>query len=215
MENNPQNSENGAPEPQENGGEEEPPLQSSPNRFVTLTLFFEGSLAIVGLLGGHWSGIHWPSLAEPRLRPVLLGIGGGVGLFLLHLLLFFPGGEWNPFYRYIYKPFKEGLLTKLPEFSLEDIIFIAVMSGIGEEILFRGWIQTQLGIIVASVLFGLIHIWGKEGIGYGLYAVGMGFILGYLYQFTGTPGNLWAPVLAHAVNNFLGLYALQADYLPG
>jgi membrane protease YdiL (CAAX protease family) len=215
MESNPQNSENGDPGPQETEGNGKEPLQSSPDRFVTLTLLFEGSLAILGLLGGHWSGIHWPAQAEPRLRPVLLGIGGGVGLFFLHLLLFFPGGESNPFYRYIYKPFKEGLLTKLPEFSLEDIIFIAVMSGIGEEILFRGWIQTQLGIIVASVLFGLIHIWGKEGIGYGLYAVGMGFILGYLYQFTGTPGNLWAPVLAHAVNNFLGLYALQADYLPG
>ncbi len=209
------NSENGAPEPDEPDKEpDQPPLQTSSDRFVTLTVIFEGSLGVLGLLGGTWSGIHWPDLVRPGLRPILLGIGGGLGLFLMHLILFLPGGERNPFYRYIYKPFKEGLLSMLPDFSLEDMVFLAVMSGIGEEIFFRGWVQTQLGIVVASILFGVIHIWGKEGIGYGIYAIGMGFILGYLYHFTGSPGNLWAPVLAHSVNNFLGLYALRSDYLP-
>lgn len=187
------------------------PLEDAPDRFVTLTLFFEGSLALLGLLGGAWSGLQWKLLAQPALRPMLIGTGGGIALFFFHLILFFPGGDMNPFYRYIYKPFKESLLSRLPDFTIEDIIFIAIMSGIGEEILFRGWIQYELGIVVASILFGLIHIWGKEGIGYGLYAIGMGFVLGYLYNYT---GNLWAPVLAHTVNNFLGLFALQSDYLP-
>lgn len=194
------------------GDPEEPEsLEDAPDRFVTLTLFFEGSLALCGVLGAAWSGLNLSVLAEPKLRPILIGTGGGIGLFLMHLLLFFPGGDLNPFHRYVYKPFRENLLSRLPEFTVEDIVFIAIMSGIGEEILFRGWIQSQFGIVVASVLFGLIHIWGKEGIGYGLYAVGMGFVLGYLFEFT---GNLWAPTLAHAVNNFLGLYALESDYLP-
>lgn len=209
-------SENHEPPEEEHSEQENPEdldeLGTSSNRFVTLTLIFEGSLAVVGLVGGAWSGLAWGPRIKPMTQPILLGLGGGVALFLMHLLLFFPGGEMNPFYRYIYKPFKENLLSRLPEFSLEDIIFIAVMSGIGEEILFRGWIQTYMGIVTASILFGLIHIWGKEGIGYGVYAVGMGFILGYLYSYT---GNLWAPVLAHTVNNFLGLYALEAEYLPG
>lgn len=194
-------------------GQDSPESFEDPaSRFVTLTLFFEGGLALVGLLGGAWSGLNWALLARPSFGPILLGIAGGFGLFLAHLLLFFPLGDANPLYRYIYRPFKENLLARLPDLTLEDILFISVMSGIGEEILFRGWIQSQIGIVVASVLFGVIHIWGREGIGYGCYAVAIGFFLGFLYSYT---GNLWAPVLAHAVNNFLGLYAIQTDYLPG
>lgn len=203
------NGDGGSPEP---GEPEDPESAGNPaDRFVTLTLFFEGTLALIGLAGGAWSGLPWAAFVRPDLRSILIGAAGGVGLFLMHLILFFPGGERNPFYRYIYKPFRDNLLVRLPSFTVEDILFISIMSGLGEEILFRGWIQTQLGIVVASVLFGLIHIWGKEGIGYGIYAIGMGFLLGYLFQFT---GSLWAPVLAHTINNFIGLYALEADFLP-
>ncbi len=203
------NEEKTSPEPED---PEETESSGNPaDRFVTLTLFFEGTLALIGLAGGSWSGLAWSAYVRPDLRSIMIGTAGGIGLFLMHLALFFPGGERNPLYRHVYKPFRDNLLVRLPSFSFEDILFIAVMSGLGEEILFRGWIQTQLGIIVASVLFGLIHIWGKEGIGYGVYAIGMGFILGYLFQYT---GSLWAPVLAHTINNFIGLYALEADFLP-
>lgn len=198
--------------PSENGQPPELDPEDFRNRFVTMTLLFEACLALLGLVFGSWSNISWQPLVIVERRAILLGVGGGVGLFLTHLVLLYPGGDANPLYRYVFKPFKESLLTKIPSLHVEDMIFIAVLSGIGEEILFRGWLQTQFGIVVASVLFGLIHIWGKEGIGYGLYAIGMGFVLGYLFQYT---GSLWAPTLAHAINNFLGLLALEKDFMPG
>lgn len=195
----------------EPGPEPDPDPRSLANRFVTFTLLFEGTLAVVGWLGGTWSGVAWETLIDPGIRPLAIGLGGGVGLFVTHGLLLYPGGERNPLYRYVFRPFKEFILANLPRFTVEDILLIALMSGLAEEILFRGWLQTKLGIVVASVLFGLIHIWGREGIGYGLYAVGMGFVLGYLFQVT---GNLWTPVCAHAVNNFLGLLAFRHGWFP-
>lgn len=203
------------PEEPDNSDDNEPPEldeEQFRNQFVTMTLLFEACLALLGLVAGAWSGLAWQPMIELDRRSVLIGLAGGAGLFCTHLVVLYPGGEANPFYRYIFKPFKESLLTKIPSLHVEDMIFIAVLSGLGEEILFRGWLQTQFGIVIASVLFGLIHIWGKEGIGYGLYAIGMGFVLGYLFQYT---GSLWAPALAHALNNFLGLYALEKEFMPG
>ena len=58
----------------------------------------------------------------------------------------------------------------------------------------------------ASLLFGAAHVWGREAWPYGLYAAGMGGVLGGLLMVT---GSLWAPVLAHALNNLLGFQALR------
>lgn len=200
-------------EPEPGSGEPSPENEEDfRNRFVTMTLLFEACLALIGLVFGSWVELAWQPLVRLDLRALLIGTAGGVGLFFTHLILMYPGTDVNPIFRYVFKPFKESLLTKIPSLHVEDMVFIAILSGIGEEILFRGWLQTQFGIVVASVLFGLIHIWGKEGIGYGIYAIGMGFVLGYLFQYT---GSLWAPVMAHAVNNFLGLLALEKDFMPG
>lgn len=191
-------------------GEPPEPL-SDANRFVTLTLGLEGLLALVGLLGGAGSGISWRSMITLRPTPWILGLGGGTALAGINALLLLAGGPANPLYRWIFRPFRRALIDRLPPLSWEDIVLISVMSGLAEEILFRGWLQTSLGLIPASILFGLVHVWGREGIGYGLYATGLGAALGGLFALT---GNLWTPILAHAVNNLLGLGAVRLGWLP-
>ncbi len=181
------------------------------NRFVTLILGLEGLLGVVGLLGGVGSGIRWGPLVEFHPIPWIVGPAAGAGLAGLNALLLLAGGPSNPLYRWIFRPFRRALLNRLPPLSWEDIILISVMSGLAEEILFRGWLQTTLGLIPASILFGVVHVWGREGIGYGLYATGLGAVLGALFAWT---GNLWTPVLAHGVNNLLGLGAVRLGWLP-
>lgn len=175
--------------------------------FLSRLLALEGVLALVGLAAGVWSGVEWTAMASLSGRSLLLGGLGGLGLVGIHLILLFPGGARNPLYRFVFRPIWDAFLSRLPDFSLVAIALIAVASGGAEEIFFRGWLQTQTNIVVASVVFGLCHIWGKEGIPYGLYATGMGFALGVLFEHTGH--NLWAPALAHGINNFLGLLALK------
>ncbi|MFB6356983.1 MAG: lysostaphin resistance A-like protein [bacterium] len=201
-------------------GGEEPEFPEDPdpeikkqfaNQLTMTILILEGIVGLIGLGGIYGSELDWEVLFS--FEPFSIGVGliTGILMFLTHVILIFPGGEKNPLYRLIYRPFAEALLDKFKWFSLEDIVFVSVMSGLAEEILFRGWIQTELGIIVASVLFGLIHIWGEKGIPYGIYAIVMGFAFGGIYEYTGT---LWAPIIAHVINNVFGLLSIKLNLTP-
>ena len=101
--------------------------------------------------------------------------------------------------------------------SPAQVTVFAVTSSIGEELLFRGFLQQWLsdglftgpmsdwwGLIVASLIFGLIHV-GPERrtfLPWTIMAVVMGFVLGAIYLYT---GNVLAPVLCHFTINLLNL----------
>ncbi len=80
-----------------------------------------------------------------------------------------------------------------------DLVLVSVFSGVGEEALFRGAIQPELGIVVASLIFGLVHIGpDRRYLLWTLWAVLAGFLFGALFIAT---GGLLAPMLAHATHN--------------
>ncbi|WP_460636020.1 lysostaphin resistance A-like protein [Larkinella harenae] len=83
------------------------------------------------------------------------------------------------------------------------IVVIAILPGIGEEVLFRGLLQRKLAqwtgnahvaIWLAALIFSAIHV---QFYGFVPRAL-LGALFGYLYAWS---GNLWVPILAHAVNN--------------
>lgn len=90
---------------------------------------------------------------------------------------------------------------------LIGFIAIAVLPGIGEELLFRGVLQNSLqrwtknhhvAIWVAAFIFSAIHLQL-----FGLVPrMALGAIFGYLYYWS---GNLWYPIIAHATNNGLAV----------
>ena len=86
--------------------------------------------------------------------------------------------------------------------SVSGAFMVAAVSGISEEVFFRGVLQEQFGLIVASLIFGIAHVWRKNAIWYGLYAALVGGILGGVYAST---HNLWAPIVAHMLNNFIAI----------
>ncbi|EKO3863115.1 CPBP family intramembrane metalloprotease [Vibrio harveyi] len=144
--------------------------------------FFALLLAYPMLLGGE---------SKIRIKPALL-----VMIPLLSLL-----------------PVAVMLGALKPEFNLPSWWWLfalnnLVLTCVAEEALFRGFIQQslsrrfdwRLGLVVASILFGLAHFAGGPllmvfaglaGIGYGL-----------VFHFT---GRLWCAVLAHFVFNFCHL----------
>ena len=101
-----------------------------------------------------------------------------------------------------------GIMQSLLEMDhfgifLLNLLLIAVLPGIGEELLFRGILQKQLailfrnpiaGIWVAAILFSAAHF-QFEGF---LPRIALGLVLGYLYYWT---RNLWVPIFVHFLNN--------------
>ncbi|WP_263787341.1 CPBP family intramembrane glutamic endopeptidase [Salinibacter grassmerensis] len=177
--------------------------------FVWMGLLSEVALGLGGWGAGLWRGIDWGAQLRWAPDAVLWGVLAGCALVVLHLMLLRSGGTRNPLYRTIYRPLVRTLRPQLRGVRTLSLVLLALASGIGEEVLFRGWLQAEMGLVGASLLFGAAHVWGRDAVPYGLYAAGMGGLLGGLFTVT---GSLWAPVLAHAVNNLLGFLALREGW---
>lgn len=90
------------------------------------------------------------------------------------------------------------------------IFVIAVIPGVGEELLFRGFLQNILrrifkndhvAIWIAAILFSAIHF---QFYGF-IPRMLLGALFGYLYLWS---GNLLIPIIAHFINNSVSLIAL-------
>jgi membrane protease YdiL (CAAX protease family) len=95
-------------------------------------------------------------------------------------------------------------------YFLGSIVIIAVIPGIGEELLFRGFLQnilrkisknSHVAVWVTAFLFSAIHF---QFYGF-VPRMLLGALFGYLYLWS---GNLLVPIVAHFVNNFVSLLAL-------
>lgn len=84
-----------------------------------------------------------------------------------------------------------------------NMLMIAIIPAIGEEMLFRGLFQRLFGewfknnhvaIFLAAFLFSAVHL---QFYGF-LPRMMLGVMFGYMYIWTGT---LWAPIFAHFLNN--------------
>ena len=106
------------------------------------------------------------------------------------------------------------LLAEQPHELWFNLLTIAVIPAIGEELIFRGILQKKLdeqlknphlAIWLAALIFSAIHM-QFQGF---LSRMLLGGILGYMYHWT---GNLWVPIFAHLVNNavqIIGQYFFQ------
>jgi membrane protease YdiL (CAAX protease family) len=109
---------------------------------------------------------------------------------------------------------RDELERVLPEIfgdaSTAGLAMVSLAAGIGEEMLFRGflqaWLETMLGslggLLVASFLFGAAH---PITAGYVVIATLMGGYLGWLWQ---ASGNLLVPIVTHALYDLVVLRLL-------
>jgi membrane protease YdiL (CAAX protease family) len=97
-------------------------------------------------------------------------------------------------------PFARGL-------SAGTVIMVAVLSALGEELLFRALLMPMVGLVAQAALFGLAHqLPGRSRWIWVLWASIMGLVLGVLHR---TTGSILGPILAHAVINGLNLRHMQ------
>ena len=87
-----------------------------------------------------------------------------------------------------------ALGESLGRISVPDALLLAVASGLGEELFFRGALQPRVGLILATVLFGAVHfVPRRELLPWTGFAMVAGLVLGVLFEWT---GSVVAPVVA-------------------
>jgi len=179
--------------------------QPSPRGPVIISaVLVEGGLAVTAWWLGNWWGYPPGDALALTWSATLWGLAAV--LPMLALMLWVERSAWRP-WRRLMAVVRRQIAPLFADCSYADLALISALAGLGEEAMFRGVIQPALtpwlgllpALLVTSVLFGAAHMITP---GYFLLATAMGAYLGYLAIAT---GNLLAPIIAHAVYDFLAL----------
>ena len=191
---------------------EEPDPAAKPEQappLPRLALLFYGALVGAALLWGALAGrsLFYASEAAAAagahpLRDVSVGLLAGAVVILLSRE-FTRRSAWG-----------EGMARALAQIlgrrGWGECVLLAAVSGVAEEAFFRGAIQPAVGLVAASLIFGLAHFAPRRDLwpwtGFSLLA---GLLLGILFDAT---GNLIAPVVAHVLINAVNLRFISHRY---
>jgi uncharacterized protein len=181
--------------------------------FFKSACVFEASLILVAL-GLGWiasinpfENIHFSEMA------ILYGVIGTMPLFLMFLALEKIQGD-------SVVKIKNLLLNTLGpglhSYHWTDLLILASIAGVSEELLFRGVIQPWIenswgataGLIASNILFGLVHAVTP------LYAV-LAMLVGIYLSLSLTYGgetNVLVPIIIHGFYDFLAFVVLMRIY---
>ena len=86
------------------------------------------------------------------------------------------------------------------------LIFAAVIEPINEEIFFRGFLSTRIGIMPSAIIFGLAHYSYNSTFGVEVIAAfAFGIISAYVYKRT---GSVYPGIIAHILINSLAVLSM-------
>jgi uncharacterized protein len=162
------------------------------------------SLTLLVLTAIGWR--LWPPAAvEPRLSaPWLMVVGIAAGGALL-------AGAWLlertlPSFRRTSQRL-ERLVRQL-RLPRGGVLLAALVSGVSEELFFRGWLLPTVGLWGQALAFMLLHPAGRAGWSYTLYTGAAGLLFGALTLAT---GSLWPALIAHVGVNLHGFGSARGD----
>lgn len=173
-------------------------------------VIFEAFLLVTALALGAIFEV--PPLATLRLDAADAALGAAAAAPLLAVFLFFLKSRLR-FLVEIREILDRHMLPIFRAATTADLLALSCLAGLGEELLFRGLLQaavaetagTTTGLVVASAIFGLAHSVTR---GYTIVATAVGFVFGGLWLAT---GNLLAPIVAHALYDFVALLLYVRD----
>ena len=177
----------------------------SPDAFAVFAIGAE-LLLVPSSWGLAWL---WPgeeiSTADLTTRDAGLGVLATVPLVAaLAVLTWTPLREWRPV-RAIRDLLHRHFGTTFAGLALWQILAISCAAGVGEELLFRATLQSRIGLVATSVLFGMLH-WLTFT--YFVLATLTGLYLGWLFQST---DKLLVPIVAHALYDAVALLVLRRE----
>lgn len=170
---------------------------------LTAILFEAALIPLALVIAGSVGVTPWRSFAWT----LSAGIGAlGATLPLVGLLVVLAQQRPGAFERL--EEIVRSLLRRLFDGAAPGgVPLLALLAGFGEELLFRGVLQTALvapfgaggAVAVAALVFGLVHYVNAL---YFVVATLMGVYLGVLYQWT---GNLLVPCLVHGLYDWVAI----------
>ncbi len=179
--------------------------------FLNLAAAFEGGTLLVGLLLGWATGTFQADAVVLDLPSA--GWGTVAVIPMLGVIVLAPD---------LRRQVRELLGQSLDACRWYDLAALALLAGIGEELLFRGVLQGWIGrwngwvgLVVTNLLFGLAHAVTPR---YFLFAGLIGIYFSWLHAgWPGSPSpfgppNLLRPMIAHALYDFVAFQVIVRDY---
>jgi CAAX protease family protein len=176
-----------------------------------LAVVIEGSLGLVAIALAWLFGVSLRDEFAASARGMAGGTLIGVVATLPMLALFWAlmHGSWQPLVE-LRRNVVQMVRELFPRGSLAELATITALAGVGEELLFRGLLQTLvarwttpvIGLSVAALAFGGVHAISRL---YFVLATLIGVYLGWLLlRF----GDLTVPIVAHGLYDFVALVYL-------
>nr|WP_033373976.1 CPBP family intramembrane glutamic endopeptidase [Spirulina subsalsa] len=159
----------------------------------------------------------WQYLGNVSLMPIrfngqslAVGVGIALGISLLSSLIY---RFWEPYRRSA----NFYLQLVLKPLVWPDLIWLGLLPGLSEELLFRGVMLPAFGgawlaLIISSLLFGILHMSTLQQWPYMIWATVIGCVLGYSAIAT---QNLLVPIVAHIITNFLSGFLWKFTHSGG
>jgi membrane protease YdiL (CAAX protease family) len=169
-------------------------------------------MLVVAWAVGRWLGIS--PLERLHLSPEAVGIGVAATLPMLVGLKWTLTTRWSRA-RELVELVVSQLGPILAGRSSLQLALLALLAGVGEEVLFRGvaqvglerWLSEAGALTAASVLFGVVHFASAT---YAALAGLIGLYLGALFLLQ---DNLIIPIVAHSLYDFVALRFVVRRYL--
>lgn len=168
------------------------------------TAVFLWLVAAIAIFGFHFQMIsmRW------NFPEAMLGLGLGAAVSLGSLSLY-RSVSW-------FEQAAEGnLMMIVKPMEFQDLIWLGVLPGLSEELLFRGVILPEIGlnwwgIGVSSAIFGVLHLANPRNFAYVFWAMFVGLSFGWV---TAETENLLAAVIAHVTTNILSGWIWKQYFL--
>lgn len=187
----------------------------SRSEFLKLAGICEGSLFAIALVLAWFMNVNPGDQLYFDWWSVLVGTVAAIPLLVLFGVLYRLD---LPPLRRIRDLLHQIISPQLADCRPIDIVLLAVLAGLCEEVLFRGTLQLWLsqwglpaGIAGVSLLFGLVHCVTPT---YVVLAGLIGAYLSWSMYFVDRP-NLLIPIVTHAVYDYVGFLVLVAEYRRG
>jgi len=188
------------------------PPEITHQQFLLGAALLEGSLVVVAFMLGWLVSVSPTSTLAWNLTDLGLGmLAAGPLLALLAVCYLLPGSGL----RQIREFMRDTLGPFLARCRIIDLLLLAVLAGVCEEILFRGLLflffrqfNMGLAVIVSSVTFGMAHMVTP------LYAFLAGMAGLYLTALLAVDpeANLLLPIAAHAAYDFVAFLVVVHDF---